>query len=87
VAHEPTTGLSDLGAAAHAVADLVERRRRVPQAEAVRLAGAQAVLVARGRGLLTLEGFGADAELVPGDAISLLDPNWHGKSLRAGRWR
>jgi hypothetical protein len=83
---EPTTGLSDLGAAAHAVADLVKRRRRVPHDEAVGLAGPKAVLVARARGLVRLEGFGRHAELVPGN-VSMFEPGWHGKSLRGGRWR
>jgi hypothetical protein len=67
--------MSDSGAAAHAVADLVRRRRRVPHAEAVRLAGAKAVLVARSRGLARLEGFGHHAELVAGNGVSLFDPD------------
>ena len=79
--------LSDRGAAAHAVADLVKRRRRVPHDEAVRLAGAPAVLVARSRGLVRLEGAGRHAELVPGNGLLMSDPDWHGKSVRTGRWR
>jgi hypothetical protein len=74
VAREQTTGLSDLGAAAQAVADLVKRRRRVPNEEAMRLAGPKAVLVARARGLVRLEGFGRHAELVPGNGVSMFDP-------------
>jgi hypothetical protein len=73
--------MSDLGAAAHAVADLVKRRRRVPYDEAVRLAGAQAVLGARARGLVRLEGFGRHADLVPGNGVSMFDPR-AGKASR-----
>jgi hypothetical protein len=73
---EPTVGLSDLGARAHAVADLVRRRRRVPHEEAVRLAGAQAVLVARARGLVRLHGFGRHAELTPGNGTPMFDSGY-----------
>jgi len=66
--------MSDSGAAAHAVADLVRRRRRVSNAEAVRLAGPEAVLGARARGLVRLEGFGRHAELVPGNGTPMFDP-------------
>jgi hypothetical protein len=79
--------MSDRGAAGHAVADLVKRRRRVPHDDAVRLAGAHAVLVARARGIVRLEGFGTAAELVPGTGIPLLDSDWHDRSWRADRWR
>jgi hypothetical protein len=79
--------MSDMGARAHAVADLVRRRRRVPHDEAVRLAGGQAGLSARARGLVRLVGGGRYAELTPGNNLSLLDLDWHEKSWRAGRWR
>lgn len=77
--------MSGRGAAAHAVADLVKRRRRVPYDEVVRLAGAQAMLGAQARGLVRLDG--RHRELVPGNNASLFDPDWHEKSWRGGRWR
>jgi len=79
--------MSDHGATAHALADFVKRRRRVPHGEAVRMVGQEVVLVARARGLVRVRGFGHHAELVPGTGISMFDEDFHGKSLRAGRWR
>jgi hypothetical protein len=66
--------MSDHGATAHALADLVRRRRRVPHEEAVRLAGSETVLIARARGLVRLVGGGRDAQVVAGGS-SLFDPD------------
>jgi len=70
----PDVAAKRMSAAAHAVAELVRRRRRLPHAEAVRLAGSKAVLIARARGLVRLVSGGHHAQLVAG-GCSLFDPD------------
>jgi hypothetical protein len=80
--------MSNRGTAAYALADLVERRRRVPHDEAFRLLGGEVVLVARSRGLVEIRGGGRYAELVPGrGGPTMFDPDWAARSAPAGRWR